>query len=108
MQPRTLAQRADTSPGKLFWLIVAGVMLAQIVAFWILCTQQVRKAQARDAAWQVERMAMADCMRYIPKATLHGCASRIASGGASPDQAGRPRVALNNPGKRLARVQDCV
>ena len=84
MQPRTLAKRADTSPGKLFWLIVARVMLAQIVAFWMLCNQQVRKAQARDAAWQVERTAMADCMRYIPKATLNSCASRIAHGGASP------------------------
>ena len=50
----------------------------------MLCSQQVRKAQARDAAWQVERMAMADCLRYIPKATLHSCASRIAHVRASP------------------------
>jgi hypothetical protein len=83
MQTRTLAKRADTSPGKLFWLIVSVVMLAQIIAFWMLCTDQVRKAQARDATSQVERTAMADCMRYIPKATPHSCASRIASG-ASP------------------------
>ena len=80
MQTRTLAKRAETSPGKLFWLIVVAVMLGQIAAFWMLCTQQVRNAQARDAAWQVERMAMADCLRYIPKATLNSCASRIASG----------------------------
>ena len=83
MQPQALAKRADRSPGKLFWLIVVAVMLGQIVAFWMLCTQQVRQAQARDAAWQVERTAMADCMRYIPKATLHNCASRIATS-ASP------------------------
>jgi hypothetical protein len=80
MQPHTLAKSARRSPGKLFWLVVVTIMLGQIVAFWILCTQQVRNAQARDAAWQVERMAMADCMRYIPKSTLHSCASRIASG----------------------------
>ena len=83
MQPHTLAKRAETSPGKLFWLIVFAVMLGQIVAFWMLCTDQVRKAQARDAAWQVERMAMTDCLRYIPKATLNSCASRIATA-ASP------------------------
>ena len=79
MQTRIPAKRATTSPGKLFWLVVTAVMLAQIVAFWMLCTQQVRQAQARDAAWQVERMAMTDCMRYIPHATLHSCASRIAT-----------------------------
>ena len=83
MQPHNLAKRAEKSPGKLFWLIVVAVMLAQIVAFWMLCNQQVHRAQARDAALQVERMAMTDCLRYIPKATLHSCASRIASG-ASP------------------------
>ena len=71
MQTRILAKRAETSPGKVFWLIIVALMLAQMVAFWMLCTQQVRKAQARDATWQVERMAMADCLRYIPKATLH-------------------------------------
>jgi hypothetical protein len=79
MRPQTLAKRAETSPSRLFWLVVIALMLGQIVAFWMLCTDQVRKAQARDAAWQVERMAMADCMRYIPKATLNSCAARIAT-----------------------------
>jgi hypothetical protein len=83
MQPHTIAKRAKTSPGKLFWLIFVTLMLAQIAAFWMLCNQQVHMAQARDAAWQVERTAMADCMRYISKATLHSCASRI-SPAASP------------------------
>jgi hypothetical protein len=83
MQPHILAKRAEKSPGKLFWSVVVILMLGQIVAFWMLCTQQVRKAQARDATWQVERMAMADCLRYIPKATLNSCASRIATA-ASP------------------------
>jgi hypothetical protein len=82
MQTRIPAKRAETSPGKVFWLIVVTLMLAQIVAFWMLCTQQVRKAQARDASWQVERMAMADCLRSIPKASLTSCASRIASDGS--------------------------
>ena len=83
MQPHTLAKRAETSPGKLFWLVVVALMLGQIVAFWMLCTDQVRKAQARDATLQVERVAMTDCLRYIPKATLNSCASRIVPG-ASP------------------------
>ena len=80
MQNRPLAKRASTSPGKMFWLTVSAVMLAQIATFWMICAQQVRQAEARNATWEVERMAMADCLRYIPKATMGSCASRIASG----------------------------
>ena len=87
MQPHKLAKRAETSPGKLFWLVVLTLMLGQIAAFWMLCTDQVRKAQARDAMLQVERMAMTDCLRYIPKATLNSCASRIAAGAKPVDLA---------------------
>jgi hypothetical protein len=79
MLPHLLAKRsAETSPGKLFWSLIVALLLGQIVAFWMVCTHQVRKAEVRDATLQVERMAMADCLRYIPKATLNSCASRVA------------------------------
>lgn len=78
MLPHPLAKSAQTSPGKLFWSIIVVLMLGQIAAFWMLCTHQVRKAEVRDATLKVERMAMADCLRYIPKATLNSCASRVA------------------------------
>ena len=71
---------ATETPGKLFWGIVILVVLAQIAAIWVLCSQQVRKAQARDASVQVGRTAVADCLQYIPKATQHKCATRIAAG----------------------------
>lgn len=78
MLPHLLAKSAETSPGKLFWSVIVALMLGQIVAFWMLCIHQVRRAEVRDATLQVERMAMADCLRYIPKATLNSCASRVA------------------------------
>ncbi|NPC54727.1 hypothetical protein [Caenimonas soli] len=77
MLPHLLAKSAQTSPGKLFWSVIVALMLGQIVAFWMLCSHQVRKAQVRDATLQVERMAMSDCLRYIPKSTLNSCASRV-------------------------------
>ena len=102
MLPHPLAKSADTSSrGKLFWPVIVALMLGQIAAFWMLCTQQVRKAEARDATLKVERMAMADCLRYIPKATLNSCASRVAS--QSPDtapvaaQGGKPAVSRAKP-----------
>jgi hypothetical protein len=79
MLPDLLAKSAPTSPGKLFWSIIVALMLGQIAAFWMLCNYQVKKAEVRDATLKVERMAMADCLRYIPKATLNSCASRVAA-----------------------------
>jgi hypothetical protein len=78
MLPQLLAKKTETSPGKLFWSVIAALMLGQIAAIWMLCTYQVRKAQVRDATLQVERTAMADCLRYIPKSTLNSCAARVA------------------------------
>jgi hypothetical protein len=78
MLPHLVAKSAEHSPGKLFWTLVVTLMVGQFVAFWMLCVHQVRKAEVRDATLQVERMAMADCLRYIPKATLNSCASRVA------------------------------
>jgi hypothetical protein len=79
MLPRPVAKSAENSHGKLFWMLIVSLMVGQFVAFWMLCAHQVRKAEVRDATLQVERIAMADCLRYIPKATLNSCASRIAS-----------------------------
>ena len=101
MLPHLLAKSADTSPGKLFWSVIVALLLGQIVAFWMLCTHQVRKAEVRDATLQVERMAMADCLRYIPKATLNSCASRVApqsrDAGPAMAQGSAPTVSRAKP-----------
>lgn len=63
---------------QVFWLSATALVLGQLLAFWMVCSQQVRKAEVRHAASQVERTAVADCLRYIPHATLISCAARIA------------------------------
>jgi hypothetical protein len=102
MLPHLVAKSAERSTGKLFWTLIVTLMVGQFVAFWMLCAHQVRKAEVRDATLQVERMAMADCLRYIPKATLNSCASRVApharetgavvAGGTPTTSPGAPRV----------------
>lgn len=85
-----------------FWLGATVLVLGQLVAFWMLCSQQVRKAEVRNAAMQVERLALADCLRYVPHATLTSCAQRVAPldgraqalAGASAD-AGTSAVPVN-------------
>lgn len=62
---------------KLLWPVLGLLVAAQLVAFWMLCTHQVRKAEVREAALQVQSVAVADCLRYIPRATLSSCAQRV-------------------------------
>ena len=78
MLPRLLDKTADTPRDRILWGVILTLLVAQVIAFWMLCNHQVKKAQARDATLQVERTALADCMQYIPKATASGCASRVA------------------------------
>jgi len=78
MPPRTTAITPAISRDKLFWAIASAMVAGQMVAFWMLCSSQVRKAEVRDVTAQVQRMAVADCLRYIPGATLSSCATTIA------------------------------
>jgi hypothetical protein len=66
---------------KLFWSVLATLLAGQLLAFWMLCSHQVRKAEVRNATLQVQRVAVADCLRYIPRATLNSCASRVNPNG---------------------------
>lgn len=46
--------------GTLLWALLGMVVAAQIVAMWMLCKQQVDRAQAREAALRAERVALRD------------------------------------------------
>lgn len=75
----TFAESTATMREKMFWALIATLAVGQLIAIWMLCSQQVRQAQAREATVQVERMALADCLRYIPGSTPHHCAARLAT-----------------------------
>lgn len=74
MPPRTTAITPVVSRDKLFWAIASVMVAGQLVAFWMVCSSQVRKAEVRDVTAQVHRVAVAECLRYIPGATLSSCA----------------------------------
>jgi hypothetical protein len=63
----------------MFWTLVAALALGQLVAFWMLCSHQVRRAQARNETLQVERMALADCLRHRYASAPPHCAARLAT-----------------------------
>ena len=70
---------ADKPRAKLFWAVAGVVLLGQLVASYMLCSQQVRNADARKTAIQVQRTAINDCLQYLPNATVGGCASQVAA-----------------------------
>lgn len=61
------------------WMRVAlgALAAAQLGAFWMVCSHQVRKAEMRDMSIEVQRVAVADCLQYIPRATLNSCVKRV-------------------------------
>lgn len=81
----------DTQPqNRLLWAALGVLVAAQLFAFWLLCSHQVRKAEARQSEAVVQQMALADCLQYIPGSTIASCtrgpvrAAAHAQNGAVP------------------------
>lgn len=85
----TLASSTQQPRSRAMWLILGALVVGQLFAFWLLCSHQVRKAEARSNETLVHQMALSDCLQYIPGSTIASCSQRIA-----PDaqMAGSPAV----------------
>jgi hypothetical protein len=77
IDPATQQPRSRT-----FWMVLGALAVGQLVALWLLCSHQVRVAEARQNETTVQQMAMADCLQYIPGSTIASCARRIDPVGA--------------------------
>jgi hypothetical protein len=116
MLPQLLAKTTGIPREKLLWPVLAVLVTGQLLAFWMLCIHQVRKAEVRNATLQVQRVAVADCLRYIPHATLNSCAARVDPGSrphsgnvmAATDQQNRPAVGAATPGSYSNREKDAL
>lgn len=85
---------AQPAPSRFWWMVLGAVAAGQLCAFWMLCTQQVRSAEARRDEAVMQQMAMSDCLQYIPGSTIASCNTRLqakadtqvmgAGGGAVP------------------------
>lgn len=71
---------------RMFWLVFGALVTAQLFAFWLLCSHQVRKAEARANEVIVQQMALSDCLQYIPDSTIASCSAR---GAVAAQAAGR-------------------
>lgn len=71
------AEPAPSSRSRWLWMLLAGVAMSQLFAFWLLCSHQVRKAEARQNESVIQQMALSDCLQYIPGSTIASCTSRM-------------------------------
>ena len=79
---------------QMFWLLLGFLAASQLFAFWLLCSHQVRKAEARHNENVVQAMALSDCLQYIPGSTIASCAPRAD---APTPIAAKPAVAATVP-----------
>jgi hypothetical protein len=70
-------EQQPLAQNRLFWTAVGALVLLQLVAFWMVCSHQVRQAEVRDNAVAVQQMALSDCLQYIPGSTIASCSSQI-------------------------------
>jgi len=77
-----LATPAPEAPhGTAFWWATVSLAVLLMATFWLVCNRQVELAQARSAEAQMAQEALADCLQYIPGATVASCTQRIAPEG---------------------------
>jgi hypothetical protein len=76
--PRQRPTAASVPRDRAFWLAAMVLVTGQLVAFWMLCSHQVRMAEVRHASARVEAIAIADCLRFVPNSTMVSCAARVA------------------------------
>jgi hypothetical protein len=73
---------ADGTPrDPALWLVLAGVAASLLLAFWVVCVQQVQRAEARHtAAARVQLAGSRDCARTVGSAVR--CDAQSAAAGA--------------------------
>ncbi|MEJ7929247.1 hypothetical protein WG922_04600 [Ramlibacter sp. AN1015] len=56
-------------------MVTLAVLLG--LAFYLVVSHQVRKAEARRTAAQVQQTAFSDCLQYVVGSTIGTCTSRL-------------------------------
>jgi hypothetical protein len=80
MPTRQLDPADPTPRERAFWLVLAAVAASQLLAFYLVCTHQVRESEVRRTAAVVQQVAFTDCPRAVDGLPASGCAPGDAPG----------------------------
>lgn len=87
MLSRLLDPENGTPRDRVFWLVLTVLVSSQLLAFYMLCSHQVRKAEVRQAAAEVQRLATSDCLEYLAQSTIGSCVMPYGSAALVPNPA---------------------
>ncbi len=87
MPRRNQATAVTPHRDMLMWALLLALLIGQLIAFWMLCSDQMRKAELRNAGVQVERTALADCLVQVSQSNFHSCLTRVSAKSANPSNA---------------------
>jgi hypothetical protein len=60
MLPPLLDKTQPSPADRWLWALLGFLVVGQVVALWLLCSQQVQKAEVREAELRMARIAMHD------------------------------------------------
>jgi hypothetical protein len=74
MSAQQLFDRDGSPRDRALWLVLAGIVASQLLAFFVVCVHQVERAQARHV--EARQSAMLDCAATAARGLQ--CASQTA------------------------------
>ena len=92
-----IAADAQAPRSRMLWVLCGAIAAGQLFAFWLLCSHQVRKAEARRNEVVVQQMALSDCLQYIPGSTIASCSARNDMGAQPTRASGKSIVSGSLP-----------
>lgn len=75
---------AAASSRALLWATLLSLLTVVGLAFALLVSHQVRQADARRSAAQVQLAAFEDCLQFVQGSTIASCTSRLGRHSAPP------------------------
>ena len=79
MSSATIRRDARSPYTRLLWAVAGVVLLAQLAAMFWLCSQQVNDARVRQAATQIYRGSISNCLQGSSEANVGTCRRQLVT-----------------------------
>jgi hypothetical protein len=84
MSSSRIDPQASWQRSNLLWAALGALALGQLMALWLVCSEQVEAAQARQTTVTMQEVALVECLRTKPAADTGICNRRFAEAPPPP------------------------